>query len=485
MFYTKYKLSSTAKTMLLVFLAISLLTFLFFQKDYQKFRSYLSGDEPHYIMMTDSLAKDGDFNLKNDYDLGRANSYYAVPNLYPHLSPVIDSANEKWYSIHTIGLPLVSYAPYKLSGVVGTRIWLIAIQFSSVIILYLILKKYLVKRQQIWVGTAVLLASPLFWQNLGGVYPDMIILSIWGATVLLFGRKDMLSNVAIMALLVLSTLLHSKGLVLTGPVVLLHVLWLVRANSFKAWFVKYWPSAGLLFTGVIYYVYFLQSNYGIWNPSQLYDGGDGGSQLFSTNPVFNAIALLTDRNKGLLVHFPLLIVSGLYIYMAFREVADSIKKIKKKLTKANVNHYLVAGLIISSTATLITILSFNDWSGSTAPNGRSSLPLIALVAFLIAKYAKLKSRIEIFVLSSAGLLCVWLSWLSISDFKYYMSTGVNSFWVDRFQLLGHLPIFSLVIKASERGYLIKGAKILILLLAINIVLGVLYSYQVNFKKRSS
>jgi hypothetical protein len=35
-----------------------------------------SGDEPHYLVMTNSLIQDGDFDVKNDYVSGRFLRYY-------------------------------------------------------------------------------------------------------------------------------------------------------------------------------------------------------------------------------------------------------------------------------------------------------------------------------------------------------------------------------------------------------------------------
>lgn len=465
-------------------LAVLLLAFFFSKKGYLDRPSYLSGDEPHYIMMTDSLVRDCDFNLRNDYELGRALEYYPVPGLYPHLSSVIDPAEDGWYSIHTVGLPLILYAPYKLLGLVGARVWMILLQFSAVIIFSLILKKYLALQRQRLVGVILLLICPLFWQNLGGIFPDMLIMNIWGLLILLFGRRDQSSNTAIMGLVLLGTLLHSKGLILTAPLVLFHVLWLVRDSGVMGWVKKYWVGPALLSVGALSYIYFLYRSYGVWNPAQLYSGNEGGSQLFSANPSLNLIALLTDRSKGLLVHFPLLLTAGLYVFAAVSALVRTAKKVVGKKTKLVLKHYLLAGLTAGTLATLVTVLTFNDWSGSCAPNGRTVLPFVLLTIFIIASFANFRSRFEVVVLLSLGLLSAWLSWLSISDFKYYMSPGANSFWVDRFPPLNNLPIFSLVVQAHESGYAIRGAKILVLLLAANIVLGVLYSYPVSIKKRT-
>jgi len=468
---------------LFLFLALLAYVVVFFyvHKEYNKDYSYLSGDEPHYIMMTDSLVKDGEFNLRNDYEQKRSEEYYPAP-LFPHVSPVFSKESPEWYSIHTFGLPIVISVPYKLFGLDGARIFMILLQVSSVFILYGLLKKYTGSVTRARLGAGILLLCPLFWQNLGSIYPDLLIASMWGAVLLLFGKKDTFSNVAIMTILLLATLAHSKGMVLIAPVVLLHLLWLIKKQGVKQWFKEQWLSNAIIATGVLAYVYYLRVHYGVWTPGGVY-GGNG--QLFSTNPLINTIALLTDRSKGILVHFPLLVVVLPYLFMVVRDAFKFLKGVAQKQLKHTKNNYLLVGLILSVTAYLITTLSFNDWSGATGPNGRSMICIILLSIFLVAKYINLKNWLELAIVGSFVALSAWVSWLSINDFVYYMSVGVDSFWVDRFPLLENLPLFPLVADHASRAELYKGAKIVLVLLVLNTLLFALYQYRVTFQKWQS
>lgn len=469
------------KIIMLILLVLGVLTFFFFQKDYQLSPSYLGGDEPHYIMMTDSLSKDGEFNLRNDYEKHRSLDYYPVADLYPHVSPVFNKKSPEWYSIHTIGLPLILYGPYKLFGLDGVRMWMMLLQFSAVVLFFLLLKRYVRSPKRIWLGSGLLLICPLFWQNLGSIYPDLLMVSIWGTLLLLFGSSNRVANITIILLLLVATLTHSKGLVLIGPLVIFHVLWLIKTLGIQQWLRKYWHAHALIVLGGLSYVYFLRVKYGVWTPNGVY--GNNG-QLFSANPVINSIAMLTDRSKGLFLHFPLLLVVLPYVFRALTDLFRLIKKLYEKKIKSTQTHYLVGGVFIGLGLLLATLLGFNDWSGSTAPNGRSMLPVIFVVLFVVAKYINLRNWVEISVLSILSLLCMWLSWLSISDFVYYMSTGVNSFWVDHFPLLEKLPLFSLIAEKSASGQAMRGAKILAVVLVINLILIVLYRYKVTvaFKK---
>lgn len=478
---TNSKIIKYAKVLLFLSPLIFVIAFFYYHKEYDKDYSYLGGDEPHYIMMADSFVKDGEFDLRNDYEQNRSKEYYPAP-LFPHVSPIFNKNSPEWYSIHTFGLPVIISIPYKLFSVEGARIFMIILQASSIFMLYALIKKYTGSTTRAKLGAAILLLCPLFWQNLGSLFPDLLIASMWGAVLLLFGRKDVLSNIGVMTILLLATLTHSKGLILIAPAVLLHVLWLIKDRGFKQWFKEQWLSNTIILSGALLYVIYLRIHYGIWTPSGVY--GNNG-QLFSTNPFINAVALITDRSKGVLVHFPLLIVALPYMFMAIKDTLKFLKKVFQKQLKRTKNDYLLSGVILSVISYLITTLTFNDWSGATGPNGRSMICIIFLSIFLIAKYINLKNWVELAIVGALVALSGWLTWLSINDFVYYMSVGVNSFWVDRFPLLERLPIFPLVADHASRAELYRGAKIVLVLIVFNIVLFFLYRYKVTFRKWSS
>lgn len=470
------------KIIILLAAVFSVLTFFFYHKHYQLNPSYLSGDEPHYIMMTDSLLKDGDFNLKNDYELHRSDAYFPVPNLYPQLSPIVDKSSSQWYPFHTVGLPILIANPYHFFGVLGVRIWMMALQVASVILFFLVLRRYIKSKVQQYVGLGLILLCPLFWQNLGSIFPDLLLVTLWLAVILLFPDKKRISNFALIVVAASACLIHSKAIVLFAPLVILNALWLIREDGFKQWSHRYWPSIAAAVLAGFASTYFLYVHYGIFLPSQLY--GKSG-QLFSANPLINSIAILTDRNKGLFVYFPILLVIGPYIVRAASDIVQFVRRSwgRSKLSSLSVNHYLFAGVLLGLALLLVTLLGFDDWSGSTAPNGRNMLPFIFLTIFLVAKYVDARNYVELTVLGAVSALCGWLSWLSISDFVYYMAPIGNSFWVDRFQPLLHLPMFGLFVRYDGREPIIRGIEILAVVLCFNFVLAVVYKYRISIKKR--
>jgi hypothetical protein len=71
------------------------------------------GDEPHYLMVADSLWRDGDVSLENDYALGRYRAFYPKP-LSPHYR--VRGKHGEIYSLHALGLSLLVLPAYVLGG---------------------------------------------------------------------------------------------------------------------------------------------------------------------------------------------------------------------------------------------------------------------------------------------------------------------------------------------------------------------------------
>src|SRR5258706_5662614 len=72
-----------------------------------------TGDEPHYLVAADSLVRDGDFDLRNNYVPGVYLDWYPSPNLNPQVKQRVDGAP---FLIHTYGLAILIAPAYWLGG---------------------------------------------------------------------------------------------------------------------------------------------------------------------------------------------------------------------------------------------------------------------------------------------------------------------------------------------------------------------------------
>jgi hypothetical protein len=234
-----------------------------------------------------------------------------------------------------------------------------------------------------------------------------------------------------------------------GPIVLAKYAADIATVGLKKWIRKGWIYLVIAGVAVISYSLFLLALYGSFSPTKLY-GSNG--QLFMANPFFNLVATLVDRDKGLLLFSPILLIVPLYLYRSFSGARDFCVDIVGRLKKhraPTTSQFAALGVAIGLLSLLATQLGFADWSGSTSPNGRYYLVFVLFAIFLIAKYINLKNWLELTIVGVVVIFYLFMWKASIISFKNYMTPGVNSFIVDKYPILGHLPVFKIVVQGDS------------------------------------
>lgn len=459
--------------LLIIFVSIFVFTSLFLRGVFTNY-IYSSGDEPHYLMMADSLLRDGDFNLKNQYQDSAAATRYSQEIVFPHLSPGLDFQNSNnWYSIHTIGLPIIIALPFKLFGLNGTRLFILVLQIAALPLFYMVLRKYLKKDERVLVGMLMVLCCTFFWQNLAVTMPDLVLVSMALGSILLFGKKDIWNNLLFSILIGAGVLIHTKFALAALPIYIAHNYVLLRQLGYKKLFKDMWASYLVLFIFMLGYALFLKNTYGFYSPSGLY-GSNG--QLFGANLATNLIAILFDRVKGLVIYYPVLLIAGPYIYFAIRDLIISSKKILKSRT---VDDSLVFAwaIAIALLLFLVTQVGFTDWSGSFAPSGRYMLLPIFLIAFLVAKYFNHQNKYETIPLA----LLMGLSLLIAAGLIYrinifremgfvYLGPAEDSIITQRIGLLQKMPLFAQTSSQSSAATIKIGSLLLLTYTILSTVL---------------
>ena len=84
-----------------------------------------SGDEPHYLVIAQSLWRDGDLKIENNHTRGDYREYFDRPDLAPHF--LRRGVDEEIYSIHPIGMPVMVAPVYAAGGYDGTVVFFIAL----------------------------------------------------------------------------------------------------------------------------------------------------------------------------------------------------------------------------------------------------------------------------------------------------------------------------------------------------------------------
>lgn len=82
------------------------------------------GDEPHYLVITQSLLKDHDFKIENNHAREDYAAYFHPP-LQPHY--LTRGLDHEIYSVHPIGLPILVAPAFAIAGYAGVVAFLVLI----------------------------------------------------------------------------------------------------------------------------------------------------------------------------------------------------------------------------------------------------------------------------------------------------------------------------------------------------------------------
>ena len=129
------------------------------------------GDEPYYLLITHSISYDFDVDLKNNYENNDYSNFY---NFHLRKQPSYEK-NNKIYSSHFIGLPILLALPYKFLGKQGV---ILIISFISTLFIYLFYKfvyLYFPKNssKKIFILVLILLFTAPFLEMYSSIYPEI------------------------------------------------------------------------------------------------------------------------------------------------------------------------------------------------------------------------------------------------------------------------------------------------------------------------
>jgi hypothetical protein len=120
-----------------------------------------TGDEPHYLIAADSLVRDRDFDLRNNYDANVYLDWYPSPNLDRQVRFRADGAQ---FLIHTYGLSILIAPAYGLAGARGVAYFMAALGALLAGQVYLLSCQVTQNWRASALGALVVaLAPPLVW----------------------------------------------------------------------------------------------------------------------------------------------------------------------------------------------------------------------------------------------------------------------------------------------------------------------------------
>ncbi len=327
------------------------------------------GDEPHYLVIAQSLWRDADLAIENNHARGDTFEYFPQP-LAPHY--LQRGADGQIYSIHPVGLPVLAAPVYALGGYVAVVGFVILCAAAAGMLLWSMARRLTTPAAATAGWLTVAIGAPFVFNSFT-IYPEvpaaLVALSAY-ACALRFGlaRVPVVAGAAACgALLALLPWLSSKYALMGGAIgaVALARLWMpsegprpprgtllaasgalaaLPALSIAGWLLFFWWIWGSPSPSIVY---------GLQRPLRLeyfWSGGPG---------------LLLDQEYGLLAAAPAL-------WLAVAGTAAMLAG------PGPVRRQAFEILLIFA-ALLIPVGAFHIWWGGTAAVGR---PVIAALPFL-------------------------------------------------------------------------------------------------------
>jgi hypothetical protein len=335
------------------------------------------GDEPHYLMVADSLLRDGDVSLERDYEQGRYQGFFDGP-LSPHYR--VRGKGGEIYSLHALGLSLLILPSYAAGGypAAGLFMALLAALLAREIreLLRATLHDDAVAAGTAWV---IALGPPLIHYT-GLIFtevPAALVLALalrqasraraWGVARalgvgLLLGFLPWLNVRYILVAIIVGLYVLAQGL---------------RARPAAALAAPGLASAA----GVAVYHHAL---YGFFDPRLVY----GRRPEFSLATLPEGLpGLLLDQEFGLLVYAPVFALCASGLFLLWRR-----------------DRRLAWVVMAGVATTTFTAATWHMWRGGFNPPARFLVPVLPLLALPVA--AALRARVT----AGATLLIAFTVW---------------------------------------------------------------------------
>lgn len=257
-----------------------------------------SGDEPHYLVITQSLLTDHDLKIENNHRRGDYKAYYAG-DLAPDYRQ--RGKNGDIYSIHAPGLPVIVAPVFALFGYPGVVAFLAIVIGGATALAWTAVWGVTADAASSWFGWAtVALSAPFFFQAFVA-YPDALgaALVMGGVTTLMAGRDASIGRLLVTGLaLAALPWLHTRFAIVAGA---LGAMILVRQLGAERGLRRAAALTIIPALSAVGWFAFFYIIYGTPDPRAPYGGY---AQSAVSNVPRGLVGLLFDQQFGLLPNAP-------------------------------------------------------------------------------------------------------------------------------------------------------------------------------------
>jgi hypothetical protein len=437
----------------------------------------LSGDEPHYLAISQSLARDGDLNVFNQYFRDGFKEFLPVKKLAAH--GTWGKGFKKIYSYHMPGISL-TLAPFFFLKLSPPLLYFVLRSFLGLFGAMLVVLVYLFclrlwRSRSLAFFAAIVFGSttPVFFYSFH-IFPEVqaMLLILSALYLLFFKAKGRNSRCLWAGLLLGSTIFWGlKYALFIYPISLgFFFYWLWKKKFRPALLLMVFP---LLFQSLFFY--YLYSAYGNFSPNSIYYGmlsPEQAGALYET--IMKKITLnmrwetlldyFFDQRDGLLLYNP-------FYFFAFPGLLLAVKHFKRY--RLHLLVALPAGIFVLNHA-------FSTIRAGYCPQGRYLTPVVwALLLFAIIYYRESRSPFFKKVFLILPLYSLFVSiYQTIIPFTLYQPTTHDTLirpgllflnWSNIFcKLPSLLPSY---IKTDNSGYLPNYLILALFLLLLSLSLG--------------
>lgn len=351
----------------------------------------LAGDEPHYLAISQSLARDRDLNVFNQYFRGGFREFLDVETLPAH--GTWGKGYKRIYSYHLPGLSLtlapfffVRMPPPLLHFLARSYLGLFGAALAALVYLFG-LRLWRSRSLSFFVTLVFALTAPVFFYSFH-LFPEVqAMLLVLGALYLLLYKARSRAGAPLWAGLLLGAALFwgVKYAIFVYPLVLgFAAVWLAQRRWRSALLLALFP---LLFQALFFL--YLHAAYGTFSPSAVYRGMLSPEQsaafyesLLSGIPLRLRLETLLDfffdQRDGLLLYNPV-------YFLAFPGLLLALK---------NFRRYRLALLLSLPAALFILNHAFSTIRAGYCPQGRYLAPAAwALMLLAVAYYRESRGRL--------------------------------------------------------------------------------------------
>jgi hypothetical protein len=348
-----------------------------------------SGDEPHYLVATQSLIGDRDLKVENNYTAGDYLHYFSG-RLQPHF--LQRSASGEIYSIHSPGVSVLVLPAFLAAGYIGAVITVIAIAALTAALAWSVAWRLSRSAAAAWAGVVAVFATAPFLFHAFTIYPDgvgalAVIAAVWLIVRLLDGEMPGQPTLLLAGGgLAILPWLHTRFAILSA-VFGLAVVALLATRRIRPTRIAAFLAVPLV-AAAAWFAYF----WIIWGtPSPLAPyGRDAESSLAYIARGIGG--LLFDQQHGVIGTAPIYAAALIGLAPLFKQ-----------------RRLLALVLSIACGSYVVAVSTYAMWWGGTSAPGRFLAALLPIAAVLIAlawsAYPRLRSAMLLLLLVSIAL--VW------------------------------------------------------------------------------